>query len=220
MAELDRFFSIVPFYIQLAGGGGGGASVLRVLRLVRVFRVLKMPKLRACAEMYIDIVVEALPALFLLFFMTTLMCVLFASLIVFAEGSNYTVSEEVYMDKYPEGLYVRPTADGYGIEPSPFQSILYAFWWFFTTATTVGFGDDYPTTTAGRIVGIFTFYTGIILLALPITIVAERFNAHYPDWIREFGTDSQRANQTQVDLDSLANQQSGPLEEKLQAWGE
>merc|ERR1711972_1188136 len=146
--------------------------------------------------------VEALPALFLLFFMTTLMCVLFASLIVFAEGSRYSVSEAKFVENYPEGLYIRPTADGHDIEPSPFQSILYAFWWFFTTATTVGYGDDYPTTTAGRIVGIATFYTGIILLALPITIVAERFNAHYPDWIREF-EDSQRATSTDS-LDSLA----------------
>merc|ERR1711963_966978 len=130
--------AIVPFYIERAGGGGGGASVLRVLRLVRIFRVMKIPKLHSCAEMYIDIVIDALPALFLLFFMTTLMCVLFASLIVFAEGSWYTVDDRFTAD-YPEGLYVRPTADGLDVEPSPFQSILYAFWWFFTTATTVGY---------------------------------------------------------------------------------
>merc|ERR1712032_1262895 len=105
------FLAIVPFYVSAAGGGGGGAAVLRVLRLVRIFRVLKMPKLRACAEMFIDIVIDALPALFLLFFMTMLMCVLYASLIVFAEGSRYSVSEAQFMESHPEGLYIRPTAD-------------------------------------------------------------------------------------------------------------
>merc|ERR1712176_478849 len=91
-----------------------------------------------------------------------------------------------------EGCYIRPTYDGYGTEASPFRSILYAFWWFFTTATTVGYGDDYPTTTVGRIVGVVTFYTGIILLALPITIVASCFNQFYPDWVKEFGTEQQQ----------------------------
>merc|ERR1719409_1756515 len=85
------FLAIVPFYVELAGGGGGGASVLRVLRLIRIFRVLKMPKMRACADMFIAVVVDALPALILLLFMTTLMCILFASLATFAEGSTYSI---------------------------------------------------------------------------------------------------------------------------------
>lgn len=104
--------------------------------------------MRACAEMFILIIIDALPALFLLLFMTMLMCVLFASLIVFAESSNYSVDH--FQQQYPEGVYIRPTTDGYGVEPSPYRSIFYAFWWFFTTATTVGYGDDYPTTTAGH----------------------------------------------------------------------
>jgi hypothetical protein len=178
--------AIVPFYVEIAGGGGGGASVLRVLRLVRVFRVLRMPKMRACAEMFINVVADALPALALLFFITALMSVLFASLIVFAEGSHYSVDH--FRDDFPDGLYIRPTKTGHDIEPSPFRSILYAFWWFFTTATTVGYGDDFPTTTAGRCVGVATFYTGIVLIALPITIVVGCFNKHYPDWVKEFGS--------------------------------
>ena len=57
---------------------------------------------------------------------------------------------------------------------------------FFTTATTVGYGDDYPTTLGGRLVGVMTFYTGIILLALPVTIVGGSFNKYYPEWLKEF----------------------------------
>eukprot|EP00928_Gymnodinium_smaydae_P013925 TRINITY_DN15047_c0_g3_i3.p1 TRINITY_DN15047_c0_g3~~TRINITY_DN15047_c0_g3_i3.p1 ORF type:complete len:853 (-),score=114.02 TRINITY_DN15047_c0_g3_i3:381-2939(-) len=178
-------FAILPFYLAKVAGSSAGASFLRVLRLVRVFRVLKMPKLKACAEMFIDIVSDALPALGLLLFMTTLMCVLFASLIVFAEGTNYSVDH--FQDLYPEGCYVRPTPDGFDVEVSPFRSILHAFWWFFTTATTVGYGDEVPTTTWGRIVGVMTFYSGILLLALPITIVGGCFNKYYPEWVKNFG---------------------------------
>eukprot|EP00929_Paragymnodinium_shiwhaense_P035033 TRINITY_DN18991_c1_g1_i2.p1 TRINITY_DN18991_c1_g1~~TRINITY_DN18991_c1_g1_i2.p1 ORF type:complete len:910 (+),score=147.28 TRINITY_DN18991_c1_g1_i2:140-2869(+) len=183
--NLIDFLAIVPFYVELAGGGGGGASVLRVLRLVRIFRVMKVPKMRACADMFIAVVMDALPALLLLLFMTMLMCVLYASLVVFAEGSTYSIDH--FVEDYPHGLYIRPTKDGYGKEPTPYHSIVYAFWWFFTTATTVGYGDDYPTTTFGRCVGVMTFYTGIVLISLPITVVGGSFNKHYPDFMEEFG---------------------------------
>lgn len=186
------FVAIVPFYVSLTGAGGGGAGVLRVLRLIRVFRVLKMPQLRSLSEMFINVVMDAMPALFILFFMTSCSCVLFASCLVFAEGSNYSFDH--FQDTHPEGVYIRPTKEGYGVEVTPFTSILYAFWWFFTTATTVGYGDDYPTTTAGRIVGVITFYAGIILLALPVTIVGGSFGKFYPDWVKEFkgGADLER----------------------------
>lgn len=121
--------------------------------------------------------------------MTTLMCVFFASCIYYAEGLDYSMDH--FQDEYPDGAYIRPTTDGYGIEVTPFRSILYAFWWFFTTATTVGYGDDYPTTTVGRLVGIITFYTGIVLVALPITIVGGSFTKFYPLWVEEWLTPAQ-----------------------------
>jgi hypothetical protein len=181
--------AILPFYIELiAPDYVQGTSVLRVLRLIRIFRVLKMPKLRACAEMFIDVVIDALPALSMLFFMMSIVCILMASLILFAEGTEYSVDDEVVNmspnNKY--GAYIRPTVDHYGIEISPFRSFAYAFWWFFTTATTVGFGDFYPTTVAGQLVAILTFYSGIILLALPISVVGRCFNKYYPDWVKNF----------------------------------
>lgn len=151
--------------------------MLRVLRLVRIFRVLKMPKLRACAEMFMDIVRDALPALCLFLVMTLLLCVLYASLVVFAEGSKYSVDFDDprisilqrmdLLERYPYGTYIRQTYDGYGMEPSPFVSIFRAFWWFFTTATTVGYGDDYPTTTEGRLVGVLTSIQGLSSLPCP-----------------------------------------------------
>jgi hypothetical protein len=187
--------AILPFYLQAIGLAGTGAtSVLRVLRLIRVFRVLRMPQLSSCVNMFVQIVADSLPALFLLFFMTLLTCVLTASCIVFAEGSNYSVSHgpgSEYALKYGseicgwEGCYIRPTTDGYDTMQSPFVSIPYAFWWFFATATTVGYGDDYPTTTLGRVIGVIAFYVGIILLALPITIVGGCLSKHYGKWVAD-----------------------------------
>jgi voltage-gated potassium channel len=40
-----------------------------------------------------------------------------------------------------------------------------ALWWGYVTATTVGYGDQYPVTTAGRIVGTFMLTIGVALFA-------------------------------------------------------
>jgi voltage-gated potassium channel len=176
------FLAIGPFYLELALGASDALAPLRIVRLVRLFRLLKDPKAQMCADLFINVILDALPALMTLFFMTTLMCILFAACIVFAESSEYSVTK--FKDSYPTGVYIRPSADGFFEEPSPFSSIPYAFWWFFVTATTVGYGDDYPTTTAGRVVGIVTFYFGLILLALPLSIVGQSFNKFFPGWMQ------------------------------------
>jgi len=184
--NLVDILAILPFYVELvAQTGNNGLAVLRVLRLVRTLRVLKMPKLRLGAMMLLNVVVDCMPALVLLITMSVLTCILFSACIVYAEGTEYSVDH--FTDDFPMGLYIRPTKEGLDVEPSPFRSIPYAFWWFFATITTVGYGDDYPTTTLGRIVALVCFYTGIILLALPVTIIGDKFTVYYPDWARAMG---------------------------------
>eukprot|EP00937_MAST-01D_sp_MAST-1D-sp2_P000785 g785.t1 len=179
--------AILPWYIaKLTNTSGGGLAVLRVLRLVRVFRIFKVGKYATGAYMVIKCITQSIPALSILFFLTTLTCVLFASCMYFAEGTTYSVDQRWVNDpKYKTGVYVRPTVDGHDFEPSPFRSIPGAFWWFFTTTTTVGYGDFYPTTTAGKLVGISTFFAGIILLALPVTIIGGNFSMLYSQWMEE-----------------------------------
>jgi len=184
--NLVDLVAIIPFYVELvAQSGNNGLAVLRVLRLVRTLRVLKMPKLRLGVMMLMNVVVDCMPALVLLITMSMLTCILFSACIVYAEGTSYSVDH--FTEDFPLGLYIRPTKEGLDVEPSPFRSIPYAFWWFFATVTTVGYGDDYPTTTFGRIVALFCFYTGIILLALPVTIIGDKFTVYYPDWARAMG---------------------------------
>jgi hypothetical protein len=201
--NLIDLVAVLPFYLEKASLNVRGTAVIRVVRLMRVFRVLRIPRLAACVKMFVNIITEAMPALFILFFMTLLFCILFAACVVFAEA-KYEVGATLptYIRDDPEydlaesrfGAYIRRTIEGsdYPYERTPFRdgSILYAFWWFFTTASTVGYGDDYPTTATGRIVGITCFYVGIVLVALPITVVGGSFSKHYKEWISEFGPDA------------------------------
>ena len=61
------------------------------------------------------------------------------------------------------------------VQPQKFGSIPDAMWWAAATVSTVGYGDVVPVTPLGRIVGVFTMITGLLMLALPASIVATSF---------------------------------------------
>jgi hypothetical protein len=47
-----------------------------------------------------------------------------------------------------------------------------ALWWAVVTITTVGYGDFYPVTAAGRITGVFVMFTGIGIIGALASILA------------------------------------------------
>lgn len=58
-------------------------------------------------------------------------------------------------------------------EISPFTSIPACFWWFFVTATTVGYGDTVPVTAPGKWVGIAAMLTGVLVIAFPVSVFSD-----------------------------------------------
>jgi voltage-gated potassium channel len=50
-----------------------------------------------------------------------------------------------------------------------------ALWWGYVTATTVGYGDQYPVTMGGRIVGVFMLTVGVALFATFSGFLANTF---------------------------------------------
>tara|TARA_R110002073_G_scaffold19336_4_gene70696 strand:- start:24947 stop:25705 length:759 start_codon:yes stop_codon:yes gene_type:complete len=61
------------------------------------------------------------------------------------------------------------------VQPEAFGSIPRALWWAVATLTTVGYGDVYPMTAAGKTVAGFVAILGVGLVALPAGILASAF---------------------------------------------
>jgi voltage-gated potassium channel len=63
----------------------------------------------------------------------------------------------------------------YAFAGEQFTSLWDGVWWAVTTATTVGYGDIYPTTVQGRIIGIALMFVGIGFHSLLTAAIASRF---------------------------------------------
>jgi voltage-gated potassium channel len=61
-------------------------------------------------------------------------------------------------------------------QPDKFPNIPAALWWGVITLTTIGYGDIYPITPVGKIIGGFIAFMGIGLFALPAGILASGFS--------------------------------------------
>ncbi len=55
------------------------------------------------------------------------------------------------------------------------ETLFDAVWWSIVTLTSLGYGDIYPVTTEGRIVGIFLMFFGIVLIG----VIAGSVTKHY-----------------------------------------
>ena len=52
-------------------------------------------------------------------------------------------------------------------------------YWVVVCITTVGFGDMFPTTPWGRVVACIAMYSGVLVLALPISVMGSTFTREY-----------------------------------------
>jgi voltage-gated potassium channel Kch len=149
--------AILPFYVEKFFGGGEGMAVLRVLRVVRIFRVFKLmskSKMAESLQMFVQTLVKSVDALKMLCVFFSLAVLIFSSLLYYAEKDR----------------------DG-----SPFISIPVTFWWAVVTMTTVGYGDMYPEGTAGRMVATVAMISGVLVLALPLSVIGSNFSNSYDE---------------------------------------
>ena len=66
-------------------------------------------------------------------------------------------------------------------QPDVFSSIPASLWWAVSTLTTVGYGDTYPVTVLGKILGGIIQVIGVGLFAMPAGILASGFIQEYQE---------------------------------------
>ncbi|KAF7221343.1 voltage-gated potassium channel regulatory subunit KCNG3 isoform X2 [Nothobranchius furzeri] len=152
--------AVLPYYVSvsvtmLTGGNSQlqrAGVLLRVLRMMRIFWVIKL------ARHFLGLQTLGLTLrrcyremVMLLIFICVAMAIFSALAQLLEHGLDLETGNQDY------------------------ASIPAACWWVIISMTTVGYGDMYPVTVAGRVLGGLCVVSGIVLLALPITIIYHSF---------------------------------------------
>ena len=188
---------LLRYYANLAARGNGAGkhargvlAVLRVLRLARVFRVFKLVGARERWALLEAVLRRAAPMLAPLLLFVAFELVIFGSLAFYVEQGEWracAAPDSACGDGAAEAgewRYLRPSGDGASREPSPFVSIPVSLWWVLATVTTVGYGDMVPTSGLGRLVGMACMVSGVLVMALPISVVTTEFGVEYRRYVR------------------------------------
>jgi voltage-gated potassium channel len=142
---LVDLLAILPFWLPFMG------IDLRFLRAVRLFRVLRVAKLgrySTALQTLARVFAAKKEELVVTVSLGGVLLLLASALIYFAENAA---------------------------QPEVFSSIPAATWWAVATLTTVGYGDVYPITALGRVLGSLVAILGIGMFALPTGILGAAF---------------------------------------------
>ncbi|KAG7394783.1 Potassium voltage-gated channel sub G member 1 [Phytophthora boehmeriae] len=191
------FLAVFPYYMErlLAVDNVGSFGAIRIVRLTRVARVLKMSRYSSAIQVFTQAISISIKPLSMLIFLMAIAMIIFSSAIYFAEFTydgcraggwmgkcDSTSSGEVDTAKvsYSESVAAAVAAVSASdacvcVDPNPYQGIATSFWWCIVTMSTVGYGDMTPVTWMGKAVGCCTVLTGMLVLALPITVIGTNF---------------------------------------------
>jgi voltage-gated potassium channel len=121
---------------------------LRILRLFRLIRVMKLGRYSDAMKMFHAVIAKTKEELLLALSILFIVLVLASSAMYYAE---------------------------HDVQPEKFANIPDAMWWAVVTLATVGYGDIYPVTTLGKVIGGVVVVTGIAIFALPAAILSAGF---------------------------------------------
>ncbi|XP_064778156.1 potassium voltage-gated channel subfamily C member 1-like [Oncorhynchus masou masou] len=168
MLNVIDFVAILPFYLEMGLSGLSSSKAasdilgfLRVVRFVRILRIFKLTRhfvgLRVLGHTLRASVNE------------------FCLLIVFLALGVLIFATMIY---YAERIGAQPD-DPRGSKHTHFKNIPISFWWAVVTMTTLGYGDMYPKTWLGMIVGALCALAGVLTIAMPVPVIVNNFGMYY-----------------------------------------
>ncbi|XP_026222601.1 potassium voltage-gated channel subfamily C member 4 isoform X1 [Anabas testudineus] len=161
------FVAILPFYLEmgLSGLSSKAASdvlgFLRVVRFVRILRIFKLTRHFVGLRVLGHTLKASVNEFLLLIIFLALGVLIFATMIYYAER-----------------IGARPD-DPTGSNHTHFKNIPISFWWAVVTMTTLGYGDMYPQTWLGMMVGALCALAGVLTIAMPVPVIVNNFGMYY-----------------------------------------
>ena len=140
---------LVAILPSLIPGGTLDLRFMRIFRLVRLMRALKLVRYSESLQLLVRVLAARKEQLLATAAAGGALLLVASCLIYFVE---------------------------HDAQPKTFSSIPASMWWGVVTLTTVGYGDVYPVTPLGKVVGGIIAALGIGLFALPAGIVAGGFS--------------------------------------------
>ena len=67
------------------------------------------------------------------------------------------------------------------VQPESFENAFSGLWWSVSTILTIGYGDIYPVTILGKILGVLISFLGVFAVALPTGIISAGFVEQYQE---------------------------------------
>lgn len=153
--------AILPFYLEVFFKND--TLDLRILRVLRIFRMFKAGKYSDGCQLIFAALSGSKEALVLLVLFMGIASIIFAAVMMSLERGDWNAQM---------GCYVRPGES----QCSPFQSIPEGCYWAVTTITTVGYGDVLPTSDFSKAVCGICMVCGVLVLALPVTMIGVTFS--------------------------------------------
>ena len=138
--------SFLPYYLPIVFPTG--AAVFRIFRVVRIFRLFQINAYYSAMNVITEVLRSRRQQLASSVFII-LVLMLASSLCM------YSLEHEA--------------------QPEVFSNAFSGIWWAVSTLLTVGYGDIYPITTAGKIVSIFITFLGVGMVAIPTGIISAGF---------------------------------------------
>ncbi|XP_051743732.1 potassium voltage-gated channel subfamily C member 3a isoform X3 [Ctenopharyngodon idella] len=161
------FVAILPFYLEVALSGLSSKAAkdvlgfLRVVRFVRILRIFKLTRHFVGLRVLGHTLRASTNEFLLLIIFLALGVLIFATMIYYAERIGADPAD--------------PTASAH----TTFKNIPIGFWWAVVTMTTLGYGDMYPETWSGMLVGALCALAGVLTIAMPVPVIVNNFGMYY-----------------------------------------